>query len=313
MKGLDWRYRLLATLSPFNPDLATMTDADRRRARYHRQPRWATGRPDPGVSTKHVEVPCADPQLQVRIDEPAKRSSEPLPLLVYIHGGAWMFCDMDTPEWLTTRLASATGAVVASLDYRLAPEHRFPAGLEDCCDALSWLAENASSLGADTERLAVMGDSAGGNLAAVLCLMVRDSGWPSITHQTLIYPALDLTLASPSIDTEGHHGMASRPQMEAVRELYIGEVDAADWRVSPLYAENLVGLPPAHIVVAEHDTLRDDGIRYAERLRACEVPVRLSSYAGMAHGFLALRFTPSARRRALDDIVDELNKAFNRP
>lgn len=224
-----------------------------------------------------------------------------------------MFGDMDTPEWLTTRLASATGTIVASIEYRLAPEHPFPAGLDDCWDALSWLAENAPSLDADPSRIAVMGDSAGGNLAAVLCLMTRDSGWPSITHQTLIYPALDLNFASPSIDTEGHHGIASRPQMEAVRTLYIGETDAADWRVSPICAENLQGLPPAHIVVAEHDTLRDDGIRYAERLRASDVPVKLSSCAGMAHGFLALRFTPSARRRALDGIVDELKKAFNRP
>ena len=274
MKGLDWRFRLLARIPLFNPDVTAMTDADRRRARGHRPSRWATGRPDPTVTTRHVDIPCADSNLRVRLDEPARQPPEPLPLLVYVHGGAWIFCDMDTPEWLTTRLASATGAIVASIDYRLAPEHPFPAGLEDCCDALGWLTENASSLGADPERVAVIGDSAGGNLTAVMCLMARDSGWPSISHQTLIYPALDLTLASPSIDTEGHHGIVPRPEMEAVRRLYMGEADPADWRVSPLLAADLSGLPPAHIIVAEHDTLRDDGIRYAERLRACSVPAR---------------------------------------
>lgn len=222
-----------------------------------------------------------------------------------------MYCDMNTPQWLTTRLASMTGAVVASINYRLAPEHPFPAALDDCWTVLDWLAKHAATLGADAERIAVMGDSAGGNLAAVLCLMARDRGGPSISHQTLIYPALDLTWSSPSMDTEGHHRMLDRTQLGAVREAYIGGADATDWRISPLHADDLRGLPPAHIVVAEHDTLRDDGIRYAERLRAHDVPVRLGNYTRMAHGFLALSLTPTMRRQALADIAGELETAFS--
>ena len=311
MTRLDWRYRLLGRIPMLNPDHTTMTDANRERARRQRPSRWLSGRPDPDVHTRTVEVPSTGASVRIRIDEPAVPRSGPRPLLVYVHGGGWMFCDMNTPQWLTTRLASTTGAVVASIDYRLAPEHPFPAALDDCWTALVWLAEHAATLGADAELIAVMGDSAGGNLSAVLCLIARDRGRPSIIHQTLIYPALDLTWSSPSMDTEGHHRMLDRAQLDAVREAYIGSADAADWRISPLHADDLRGLPPAHIVVAEHDTLRDDGIRYAERLRAHGVPVRLGNYTGMAHGFLALSLTPTMRRQALADMAGELTTAFS--
>ena len=200
--------------------------------------------------------------------------------------------------------------MVASIDYRLAPEHRFPAGLEDCWAALAWIAEHAATLGGDADRIAVMGDSAGGNLSAVLCLMARDHGGPPIIHQTLIYPALDLTWSSPSVDTEAHHGLLGRSQLEAAQATYIGAADATDWRISPLHADDLRGLPPAHVLVAEHDTLRDDGIRYVERLRAHDVPARLGNYTGMAHGFLALSLTPTMRRQALADIIGELTTAL---
>lgn len=311
MSGLDWRYRVLARVRLFNPNLATVTNTELMRARHHRAPRWATGHPVIDVVTRHIEFPDDDEHWRLRIDEPIGPCSRPLPLLMYIHGGAWMFSDMDTPEWLTTRLASRMRVAVASLDYRLAPEHPFPAALDDCSDALRWLAHNAEAIGADPSRIAMMGDSAGGNLAAVMCLLARDRAGPEICHQTLIYPPLDLTLASPSIDSEGHHGIITRPQMEQIRRLYLNGADPADWRASPLLAENLAGLPPTHIIVADHDTLRDDGVRYAERLQDSGVAVRLSRYAAMTHGFLALRFAPAARRRALADIVNELRRALD--
>ena len=294
-----------------NPDHTRITDADRERARRRRPSRLLSGRPDPNARTRTVDVPSTGASARIRVDEPAAPRGGLRPLIVYIHGGGWMFCDMNTPQWLTTRLASMTGAVVASINYRLAPEHPFPAALDDCWTVLDWLAKHAMTLGADAERIEVMGDSAGGNLSAVLCLMARDRGGPSISHQTLIYPALDLTWSSPSMDTEGHHRMLDRAQLDAVREAYIAGADATDWRISPLYADDLRGLPPAHIVVAEHDTLRDDGIRYAERLRAHDVAVRLGNYTRMAHGFLAMSLTPTMRRQALADIAGELETAFS--
>ena len=288
-----------------------MTDADRLRARGQRPPRLLSGRPHPKASTRHIDEPSAGARVRIRVDEPPTERAGPRPLAVYIHGGGWMFCDMNTPAWLTTRLAVATGAVVASIDYRLAPEHPFPAALDDCWTALNWVVDNASTLGADAERVALLGDSAGGNLSAILCLMARDSGELPIRHQTLIYPALDLTLSSPSIETEAHHGVLARPQIEVLYRAYLGAADPTDWRVSPLYADDLHGLPPAHILVCGHDTLRDDGIRYAERLRSHEVPVRLENYASMPHGFLALSLSPRVRRKALADIVDELRTTFS--
>lgn len=301
---------MLARIPMFNPGISVLSDTERLRASHHRAPRWATGRPDTGVVTRHLDVPTADGNLRVRIDEPVERRHGPLPLIVYVHGGAWIFSDMDTPDWLTTRLARRARVVVASVDYRLAPEHQFPAAVDDCYSALCWLAANADSLGADARLIAVMGDSAGGNLAAVLCLLARASGSPTIRHQTLICPALDLTLSSPSIDAESHHGFATRSQMEAVRQMYLGQADPADWRASPLQAADLRSLPAAHIIVAEHDTLRDDGIRYALRLRDSGVQAKLSIYAAMTHGFLALRFAPTMRRRALGDIVNDVTVAL---
>lgn len=313
MTRLDWRYRLLARIPVLNPDYTTMTDAQRARARQRRPSRLLSGSPDPSVSTRYVAVPSTGTPVQVRIDEPARRRTSLRPVLVYIHGGGWMTCHMDTHEWLTTRLASKTGAVVASIDYRLAPESPFPAAVEDCWSALVWIAEQAPDLGADAGRLAVMGDSAGGNLSAVLCLKARAHGGPSICHQTLVYAALDLTWSSPSIDAEEHHRMLQRSQLDAVRTAYIGAADPTDWRISPLHAEDLSELPAAHILVAEHDPLRDDGIRYAERLRAHGVPVRLGNYTGMAHGFLALSLTPTIRRQALTDMIGELTAAWSTP
>lgn len=311
MARLDWRYRLLGRIPWFNPDHTKMTAADRERARRRRPSLLLTGRPDRGVATRFVDESRLGERVRIRVDEPVTPATSIRPLIVYIHGGAWMFGDMNSPAWLTTHLASAADAVVVSIEYRLAPEYAFPAGLTDCWTTLNWIVDHALALGADAERLAIMGDSAGGNLSAVLCLMARDHGGPSISHQTLVYAPLDLSWASPSIDSEGRHRMLDRVQLDAVREGYIGEADPTDWRISPLHADDLRGLPPAHILVAEHDTLRDDGIRYAERLRAHGVPVRLDNYTGMAHAFLALSLFPTMRRQALADMVVELKAAFS--
>jgi acetyl esterase len=168
------------------------------------------------------------------------------------------------------------------VDYRLAPRHRFPAAVEDCYAALVWAAENAADLGAGGP-IAVMGESAGGNLSAVMCLLARDRGGPAISHQTLLYPATDMTKV-PAADDKTP--FLSRSDMFAYRRLYLGDADPGDSLVSPLLAADHSRLPPALIQVGEHDPLREDGVRYADALRAAGVPVRLTEYAGMPHGYL---------------------------
>jgi acetyl esterase len=202
--------------------------------------------------------------------------------LLYVHGGGFMFGGVDACDHICADLADLTGDLVVSVDYRLAPDHPFPAGLDDCEEALRWLVAQAGSLGVDASRIAVAGDSAGGNLAAALCLRVRDV---PITHQVLIYPMLDLTCSRDSWVTEGRPYLNVEDVRIAVTHYY-DDADVKDPFVSPLFAEDLGGLPPALVVVAEHDTLRDDGLDYGVALADAGVTVRAKEYRRMPHGYL---------------------------
>lgn len=217
------------------------------------------------------------------------------PPILFIHGGGWMAGGVDSLDYLCTNLCDRLGTEVTAVGYRLAPEHPFPAALEDCEDALAALLANAPAVD-------VVGDSAGGNLSAALCLRYR--GRPGIRRQVLIYAFLDLTMASPSIDPP-RHGM-SRRNAALIIEKYRGAAAADDPFVSPLHAPDLSGLPPAVIVTADTDPLRDDGFRYAERLREAGVPVRLENYMGMPHAFLSLASLCSAAPLCIDMLVEEL-------
>jgi acetyl esterase len=205
------------------------------------------------------------------------------PLIVYFHGGGFVYGDLRGGDWICGTVAKQLDAVVVSVGYRLAPKHPFPAGVDDCFAATKWAVANAAQLAADPQRVGVMGESAGGNLAAVVALLARDQGGPAIHHQALLYPVT------------GAHGSESRrvnadafiltaADMQRFDELYRGP--QTDWRVSPLLAESLAGLPPAIIEVAGHDPLHDDGVLYAEALRAAGVAVELEEYPAMPHGFL---------------------------
>ena len=201
------------------------------------------------------------------------------------------------------------GAVVVSVDYRLAPEHPFPAAAEDAFAATAWVAEHASELGLDPTRLAVGGDSAGGNIAAVTTLMARDRGAPAIAYQLLIYPNTDATMSHPSIDEKGAlHYMLSRESLGWFVQQYVGDGDRTDWRVSPLFAASHADLPPAMVVTAELDPLVDEGEAYAEKLRAAGVPVRLERVAGMCHGFYGFPIDATVAIRA--EVATELRKAL---
>jgi acetyl esterase len=231
------------------------------------------------------------------------------PLVVYFHGGGFVLGELRMGDWLCSQVASNVGAVVVSVDYRLAPRHRFPAAVDDCYAALLWATENAGSLGAGGP-VAVMGESAGGNLSAVVSLLARDRGGPAISHQVLIYPATDMTVEAPATATTP---FLTAPEMRAYREHYLADADPRDTRLSPMLAEDHSKLPPALILVGEHDPLRDGGVRYAAALRAAGVPVRLTEYVGMPHGFLNFPGLCRWAPQALAEICAELKAALVKP
>ena len=215
------------------------------------------------------------------------------PAIIYLHGGGWVSGDLDTHDGTCRLLANVTDCVVVSVDYRLAPEHRFPAAVEDVVAAYVWVHEHAGELAIAPGRVGVMGDSAGGNLSAVLALEVRRLDLPPLTAQGLVYPAVDMEFRSPSHQTMGSGFGLSRSDMEWFRDLYLPSPD--DWlspRVSPLHAAELSGLAPALVVTAGFDPLRDEGQAYAHALAAAGVPVRYRCYDDMIHGFFGIGILP---------------------
>ena len=237
----------------------------------------------------------------------AQPGSGARPLIINFHGGGFVFGELRMSDWLCSRVALAVGAVVVSVDYRLAPRHRFPAAIDDGYAALLWAADNAASLGAGGP-IGVMGESAGGNLSAVLCLLARDRGGQAISHQVLLYPATDMTSIKPAAANSPLR--ISGPDMLAFRRHYLGEADPRDVRVSPLLAADHSGLPPALIQVGEHDPLRDDGVRYAAALRDAGVPVRLTEYVGMPHGYLDFPGLCRSALQALSEVCAEQTAAL---
>ncbi|WP_051683954.1 alpha/beta hydrolase [Blastococcus sp. URHD0036] len=247
--------------------------------------------------------------LTIRVYRP-EGASGALPLVVNFHGGGWVLGSLDMADWLCSNVARSVGAVVVSVDYRLAPAHRWPAAAEDSYRALVDIAARAAEFGADGERLAVMGDSAGGNLAAVVALMARDRSGPRISLQVLLYPATDMTFASPSITENADAPILSEAEMVAFRAHYLGDQNARDPYASPLLARDHSGLPPALVQVAEHDPIRDDGLRYAAALEAAGVPVRTTTYVGMPHGYLSFPKICRSAPQALGEVCAELHAAL---
>jgi acetyl esterase len=235
-----------------------------------------------------------------------------LPALVYFHGGGWVIGDLDTHDSLCRRLANAARCVVVSVDYRLAPEHKFPAAVEDCFAATAWVASEAEALGVDSERLAVGGDSAGGNLAAVVSLLTRDRGAPRLCYQALLYPAVDGGMTHPSHDRFAEGYLLTRPTIRWFYGQYLrSPADVADWRASPLRASDLSGVPPALVLTAGNDVLCDEGEAYARRLQQHGVAVRLRHFPDQIHGFLTMGKIVRAAQPALDDVAEALKAGWN--
>ncbi|WP_167761102.1 alpha/beta hydrolase [Geodermatophilus sp. DF01_2] len=250
--------------------------------------------------------------VPIRVYRPDQPVGTSLPLVVNFHGGGWTIGSLDTADWLCSHVSATTGAVVVSVDYRLAPGHRWPAAAEDCYQALVDVVDRAAEFGADAGRIAVMGDSAGGNLAAVVSLMARDRSGPPIAHQGLIYPAVDLTMSSPSIEQNAQAPILTKADCLAFRNHYLGGQDPKQPYASPLFADDLSGLPPALVQVAEHDPIRDDGRRYAAALTEAGVPVRLTEYVGMPHGYLAFPRLCRSAPQALAELCSEQATALAR-
>ena len=238
-------------------------------------------------------------------------SGRTVPAIVYYHGGGHVIGSLDTHDFVARNLCAGAEALVASVDYRMGPEHKFPAAVEDCVAATEWVADNAASLGVDAKRLAVGGDSAGGNLAAVVSLMARDRGAPRISYQLLIYPALDAAMTQPSIARYAEGYLLTRATMRWFYEQYLRTPeDAADWRVSPLAAPDLGGVAPAFVLTAGYDPLCDEGDAYAARLAAAGVAVIHRRFADQIHGFAMNGKLIRAADAALDEAAAALRQAW---
>jgi acetyl esterase len=268
--------------------------------------------PRPEVKIAEVEdrkLPGPGGAIPVRLYRPEGRA--PQPALVYFHGGGWVIGSLETHDGSCRDLANRIGCVVVSVDYRLAPENRYPAAAEDCYAATKWVAENAAALGVDARRIGIGGDSAGGNLTAAVALMARDRGGPALRHQLLIYPVTDadFTRASYRENAEGY--LLTAKAMEWFWGHYVADpAQRHEPYAAPLRAKDLSGLPPAFVITAEYDPLRDEGEAYAKRLEQAGVPTRLQRYDGAIHGFFAMGILSAVARGAIDDAVAEARKAL---
>lgn len=241
------------------------------------------------ASVEDRTIPGPAEPIPVRIYRPERPSADTAPCIVYFHGGGWVICDLDTHDSGCRRLTNEIGAVVVSVDYRLAPEHKYPAGVEDAYAASAWAADNADELGIDPMRLVIAGDSAGGNLTAAVALMAHDRKGPALAYQLMVYPVIDSSASRsdwPSKTENATGYFLTTLQMEWYRKQYVAtDADADQPYCSPNLATSLAGLPPACIITAEFDPLRDEGEDYARLLEQSGVPVTLYRAPGMFHGF----------------------------
>jgi acetyl esterase len=280
---IDAQIQALLDMGTGVPATNTLSVAEAR-AQYEARVALMAPAADVGAVTERT-IPGPGGDLRLRIYRPAGEG--PFPILAFFHGSGFVLCSLDTHDGMCRNLCAGARCIVASVDYRLAPEHRFPAGLDDCVFATRWLGEHAAEFGGDVGSLAVAGDSAGGNLAAAAALRIRDEGGPALCGQLLIYPVTDYhTPGTPSYRENAEGYGLTRDTMVWFWNHYLSDpADAAHPCASPLRARDFSGLPPALVVTAEYDPLRDEGEYYAEKLRAAGTPAATSRWPGMNHGF----------------------------
>ena len=294
------------------PAVETLTPVAARK--MMRDIRAALKQPQPAVAeARDISIPGphgAVPARLYRAQMP--KVGEAQPALVYFHGGGWVFGDLETHDNLCRSLANVGNCTVISADYRLAPEHKFPKAVDDCWAAVKWTADNAAALSIDRNRIAVGGDSAGGNLAAVVSLLAAQEGGPRLTYQVLFYPVADLSLSHDSFKRAGTGFNLTLAAMAWFRDLYLSdqkkEVD--DWRASPLRAQDLKGVPPAYVTTAGCDPLCDEGEAYAKLLEQNGIPVKYRHFPGQMHGFAGMSGFVHAADKALADVGAELRRVW---
>jgi acetyl esterase len=281
----------------------------------YRETRGALSPPPPDVArVEQLDAPGPAGPIPMRLYRGlGTTDDERLPALVYFHGGGWTIGDLDTHDVVCRELANLARCAVVSVDYRLAPEHKFPAAVEDAIAATHWTGRMAETLGLDPARIAIGGDSAGGNLAAVVALTVRDAGGPPLAMQVLIYPAVDMAADRPSHMKYAEGYMLTRESILWFTDNYLrGNADVADWRASPLRVGDVAGVAPAYVITAGFDPLLDEGKAYADRLHEAGVPVVYECFEGMIHGFVTMGGVIAAAHHAIYRAATGLKQAFAR-
>lgn len=271
------------------------------------------GSPEEVASIEHRFIPGPTADLPVWIYRPDRGADGPLPGLIYFHGSGWVLANIEICDSFSRALANRSGCVVFAVNYQKAPEHKFPVPLDDCYAATRWVFDNAYELGLDAGRIGVIGDSAGGNLAAAVALRARDEGGPKLAYQVLVYPAVQYGWDTPSAVANAEGYLLQRASMEYFWNHYVGSrSDEINPYCSPLAARDHSGLPPAFIACAEYDPLCDDGRNYAEKLQAAGVPVKFRLYEGMIHGFLWMSGVFDQSKALLDEIGREVRSALGK-
>jgi acetyl esterase len=291
------------------PPLNEMSPADARVAAEGF--RELAGAPEDVSAVEDRTVPGPGGDIPVRIYTPAGAGDGQLPCLVYFHGGGWVLGDLEGVDTICRAVANRAGCKVVSVDYRLSPEHKYPAPFDDCFAATKWVADNAASIGVDADRIAVGGDSAGGNLSAAVALRAREEGGPALRMQLLVYPVTNHDYGTESYEVNGDGYLLTRDMMKWFWDHYLENAEQGRHQfVSPLQASDLSGLPPAFVITAEYDPLRDEGESYAAKLTDAGVKVRLQRYDGQIHAFWQMPGVFPAALQAADEAAQELKAAF---
>jgi acetyl esterase len=286
-----------AFLEAGRPAYETVSPAEGRE--FYLQARFVSNPEPPELaSVEPLAIPSPAEPIPARVYTPVKlrKANGLAPCLVFFHGGGWVIGNLDSHDVACRKLADEGQLIVISIDYRLAPEHKFPAAVNDVVAATKWIAGNAKQLGIDASRLVIGGDSAGGNLAAVVAISARDGSGPAIAGQVLIYPAVDFAMKHPSHREPETSILLTHSAIKWFTGLYLnGPADGDDWRASPARATTLAGLPPAYVLTAGADPLRDEGDEYAKRLKEAGVAVTYRHFPGQFHGFFTMgRLLPQA-------------------
>jgi acetyl esterase len=279
------------------PKLETLSPPEAREASAAGR---AVTHPEPPelASVDNITVPTPDGPIPVRVYKPKTLAKSPAPALIFYHGGGWVICDLDSHDIVCRQMADQAGFMVFSIDYRLAPEHKFPAAALDCIAATQWIVDNAAKFGIDTNRIFAGGDSAGGNLTAVVTIYARDNGGPKIAGQVLVYPSTDMGMGFPSATNPDMDVLLSSTLMRWFIEHYLtSQADVDDWRASPLRIKDMKGLPPAFVITAGADPLHDEGLAYRDRLTDAGIDVAYVNYPGQFHGFWTMgKLVPEAHK-----------------